>query len=49
MPDFRNYCLEVPKPGQFEAENTRPLGVFLHANGGLLRKDLVGLKRSTRV
>lgn len=29
MPDFRNYCLEVPKPGQFEAENTRPLGVFL--------------------
>jgi xylulose-5-phosphate/fructose-6-phosphate phosphoketolase len=19
MPDFRNYCLEVPKPGQFEA------------------------------
>ncbi|WP_434222882.1 phosphoketolase [Limnospira platensis CENA597] len=29
MPDFRKYAVEVPKPGQSEAENTRPLGNFL--------------------
>ncbi len=29
MPDFRNYAVEVPKPGTTEAENTRPLGAFL--------------------
>ncbi|AMW29936.1 phosphoketolase family protein [Arthrospira platensis] len=29
MPDFRHYAVEVPKPGQSEAENTRPLGNFL--------------------
>lgn len=29
MPDFRGYGIEVEKPGQIEAENTRPLGVFL--------------------
>lgn len=29
MPDFRKYAVEVPKPGQTEAENTRPLGNFL--------------------
>lgn len=29
MPDFRNYAVEVPKPGTTEAENTRPLGEFL--------------------
>jgi xylulose-5-phosphate/fructose-6-phosphate phosphoketolase len=29
MPDFRNYALKVEKPGQIEAENTRPLGTFL--------------------
>lgn len=29
LPDFRNYAVEVPKPGQSEAENTRPLGNFL--------------------
>ncbi|MDG2992254.1 phosphoketolase family protein [Candidatus Synechococcus calcipolaris G9] len=29
MPDFRDYGIAVAQPGQFEAENTRPLGVFL--------------------
>jgi len=29
MPDFRKYAIEIAKPGQIEAENTRPLGVFL--------------------
>jgi xylulose-5-phosphate/fructose-6-phosphate phosphoketolase len=29
MNDFRGYAVEVSKPGGTEAENTRPLGVFL--------------------
>jgi xylulose-5-phosphate/fructose-6-phosphate phosphoketolase len=29
LPDFRDYGVEVLKPGQLQAENTRPLGVFL--------------------
>ena len=29
LPDFRKYGIEFEKPGQTEAENTRPLGVFL--------------------
>jgi xylulose-5-phosphate/fructose-6-phosphate phosphoketolase len=29
MPDFREYGIEVPQPGQIEAGNTAPLGVFL--------------------
>ena len=29
MPDFRDYALDLPVPGQVEAENTRPLGKFL--------------------
>ena len=29
MPDFRAYRATVDKPGQIEAENTRPLGAFL--------------------
>ena len=29
MPDLREYGLDVDKPGAVEAENTRPLGVFL--------------------
>jgi xylulose-5-phosphate/fructose-6-phosphate phosphoketolase len=29
LPDFREYGIKVEKPGQMEAENTRPLGVFL--------------------
>merc|ERR1712054_405399 len=29
MPDFREYGVEVDKPGAVEAENPRPLGVFL--------------------
>jgi len=29
MPDFRGYAVKVDKPGTAEAENCRPLGVFL--------------------
>jgi xylulose-5-phosphate/fructose-6-phosphate phosphoketolase len=29
LPDFRNYEVKFEKPGQLEAENTRPLGKFL--------------------
>ena len=29
MPDFRNYAHTSKKPGQSQAENTRPLGAFL--------------------
>jgi xylulose-5-phosphate/fructose-6-phosphate phosphoketolase len=29
LPDFRNYGIDVPHPGQIEAGNTYPLGVFL--------------------
>jgi xylulose-5-phosphate/fructose-6-phosphate phosphoketolase len=29
LPDFRNYEAKFEKPGQIEAENTRPLGKFL--------------------
>ncbi len=29
MPDFRDYGVEVPKPGTVEVGNTKPLGVFL--------------------
>ena len=29
LPDFRGYALKLDKPGQIEAENTRPLGAFL--------------------
>jgi xylulose-5-phosphate/fructose-6-phosphate phosphoketolase len=29
LPDFREYGVKFDKPGQLQAENTRPLGVFL--------------------
>ena len=29
LPDFRDYAVEVEKPGATQAENTRPLGDFL--------------------
>jgi xylulose-5-phosphate/fructose-6-phosphate phosphoketolase len=29
LPDFRNYGIDVPHPGQIEAGNTYPVGVFL--------------------
>lgn len=29
LPDFRNYAHKFEKPGQSQAENTRPLGIFL--------------------
>jgi xylulose-5-phosphate/fructose-6-phosphate phosphoketolase len=41
LPDFREYGIAVEKPGQVEAENTKPLGVFLRdtmrANAGNFR------------
>jgi xylulose-5-phosphate/fructose-6-phosphate phosphoketolase len=29
LPDFRQYGIKIPKPGQIEVSNTQPLGVFL--------------------
>ena len=29
LPDFRDYAIQLEKPGEVEAENTRPLGRFL--------------------
>ncbi|MBD1913896.1 MULTISPECIES: phosphoketolase family protein [unclassified Leptolyngbya] len=29
MPNFRDYAVDVPSPGTVEAENTKPLGIFL--------------------
>ncbi len=29
MPDFRDFAVPVPEPGKTEAENTKPLGMFL--------------------
>jgi xylulose-5-phosphate/fructose-6-phosphate phosphoketolase len=29
LPDFRDYCIAVDPPGQIEAGNTKPLGIFL--------------------
>ena len=29
LPDFREYAIELEKPGRIQVENTRPLGVFL--------------------
>jgi xylulose-5-phosphate/fructose-6-phosphate phosphoketolase len=29
LPDFREYGIKIDKPGQVQAENTRPLGAFL--------------------
>ncbi len=29
LPDFRDYTIEVPRPGKSQAENTRPLGAYL--------------------
>ena len=37
MPDFRNYAATFDKPGQSQAENTRPLGVFL---GDVMRLNM---------
>ncbi|HEY9871508.1 MAG TPA: phosphoketolase family protein, partial [Candidatus Obscuribacterales bacterium] len=41
MPEFERYAVEVPRPGETEAENTRPTGAFLRdvmkANPGNFR------------
>jgi len=29
IPDFREYGIDISEPGQIEAENTKPLGIFL--------------------
>ncbi|HSB34305.1 MAG TPA: phosphoketolase family protein [Nitrospirota bacterium] len=40
MPDFRDYAVEVPDPGQVNAEATRTMGAFL--------RDVVKLNRESR-
>jgi xylulose-5-phosphate/fructose-6-phosphate phosphoketolase len=37
LPDFRNYAHTLEKPGQSQAENTRPLGVFL---GEVMKRNM---------
>jgi xylulose-5-phosphate/fructose-6-phosphate phosphoketolase len=41
MPDFRKYGLDVPQPGQIEAENTRPLGVLLR---DVMKKNMTSFR-----
>jgi xylulose-5-phosphate/fructose-6-phosphate phosphoketolase len=40
MPDFREYAVEVPRPGAIDAEDTRVLGRLL--------RDVIGLNREPR-
>ena len=37
MPDFRDYAVDVPKPGQTSAMNTKPLGAMLR---DVMRKNI---------
>jgi xylulose-5-phosphate/fructose-6-phosphate phosphoketolase len=37
LPDFRNYAHTLEKPGQSQAENTRPLGIFL---GEVMKRNM---------
>ncbi len=41
MPDFRDYGIEVSKPGQQEAENTKPLGQFL---AGIMKQNMTNFR-----
>ena len=41
MPDFRDYAIEVDKPGQTTAENTRPLGRFLR---DIMRQNMTNFR-----
>ncbi len=41
MPDFRDYGIEVSKPGQQEAENTKPLGRFL---AGIMKQNMTNFR-----
>src|SRR5262249_24977198 len=41
LPDFRNYAIEVEKPGQVQAENTRPLGRFLR---DIMRQNMTNFR-----
>lgn len=41
MPDFRDYGIEVSKPGQEEAENTKPLGRFL---AGIMKQNMTNFR-----
>jgi len=41
MPDFRDYGIEVSKPGQQEAENTKPLGEFL---AGIMKQNMTNFR-----
>ena len=44
LPDFRDYAIQVEKPGQTAAENTRPLGRFLRDVMRLNPNDLSRLR-----
>ena len=41
MPDFRAYAIQVDKPGQTKAENTRPLGRFLR---DIMRENMTNFR-----
>lgn len=41
LPEFRDYAVEVPRPGTTEAENTRPLGAFLR---DIMRRNPVSFR-----
>ena len=41
MPDFRDYAINVEKPGQAAAENTRPLGGFLR---DIMRENMTNFR-----
>jgi xylulose-5-phosphate/fructose-6-phosphate phosphoketolase len=41
MPDFRDYTIEVEKPGKATAENTRPLGMFLR---DIMRQNMTNFR-----
>jgi xylulose-5-phosphate/fructose-6-phosphate phosphoketolase len=41
MPNFRDYAIEVKKPAQISAENTRPLGQFLR---DIMRRNMTNFR-----
>ena len=41
LPDFRSYGLNFSKPGEIEAENTRPLGAFLR---DVMKRNMDGFR-----
>ncbi|OQA01474.1 MAG: Xylulose-5-phosphate phosphoketolase [Planctomycetes bacterium ADurb.Bin401] len=41
MPDFRNYAINIDKPAQISADNTRPLGRFLR---DIMRQNMTNFR-----